>query len=332
MRSHPSEAHDLHPRPRNSQFGFLRQATERAKTLAMRLSVPFIAVAFLSGNARAEGDSLVDILGPREIAVGEAMRGMATGATAIGLNPAGLALNSELVFEGGYGYRPDDHASLIHASACDSTGVPGCFYYNYAGSNPDMSGPATHRTTHIAGTTLAYPITSHASVGTSIKYLHFASDVMGESKASGLNFDLGAAIRVNDSVNFGVAGYNLWGAESPEWGRAAGGGILARPISMLALSFDARWRLSNGDRSVRYGGGAELFLRSSNGQQGYPIRFGILRDNGLGTTYMSGGLGFAGMRLSIDIAARKAMSGTGETLFIASIRFYPPVGSRDDRQ
>src|SRR5262245_10231684 len=43
-----------------------------------------------SADAEAENDSQSDLLGPREIAVGEAMRGGATGSTAIGLNPAGL--------------------------------------------------------------------------------------------------------------------------------------------------------------------------------------------------------------------------------------------------
>lgn len=298
----------------------------------MRPVFPLIVVSSVFGSAHAEGDSLVDVLGPREIAVGEAMRGLATGSTAIGLNPAGLSFNSELVFEGGYGYRPTDQASLVHVSACDSTGLPGCFYYNYSRSSPDVAGIDMHRSTHIAGMAVAHSLTSRLSVGSTLKYLSHSTDVMGESNASGFNFDFGAAVRINESVSAGVAGYNLWGAESPQWSRAVGGGIAARPIQMLALSFDARWRLAEGDRSARYGGGAELFLRSSNGQQGYPIRVGILRDNGMGTTYMSGGLGFTGMRLSIDVAARRAIGGGDETMFLASMRFYPPVGARDDRR
>src|SRR5262249_55888196 len=112
----------------------------------MRL-VP-IALISLIGSAHAEGDALVDALGPREIAVGEAMRGAATGASAIGLNPAGLPLNRELVFEGGYGYRLDDQASLLGVSACDSTSaVSGCFYYQYAGSNPELGGMTLSRRT-----------------------------------------------------------------------------------------------------------------------------------------------------------------------------------------
>ncbi len=46
-------------------------------------------VVSLIGSAYAEGDALVDTLGPREIAVGEAMRGAATGASRSGsIQPA----------------------------------------------------------------------------------------------------------------------------------------------------------------------------------------------------------------------------------------------------
>src|SRR6187551_788766 len=109
-----------------------------------------IVITSLIGTAHADGDSLVDSLGPREVAVGEAMRGGATGASAIGMNPAGLPLTHELVFEGGFGYRAADSASLVGVSACDSTvAAPGCFYYSYAGSDPELSGGVTmHRRTH----------------------------------------------------------------------------------------------------------------------------------------------------------------------------------------
>lgn len=282
-------------------------------------------VTSLIGSAYAEGDALVDTLGPREIAVGEAMRGAATGASAIWLNPAGLPLNRELVFEGGYGYRLTDQASLVGVSACDSTSaIPGCFYYNYSGSSPELGGMAMSRRTHMAGTSLAYPISPRAFIGTSIKYFNFDSDVMAEQKASGFNWDVGATFRVTDVVNVGAAGYNLWGAESPELPRAVGGGVLARPLPILAVSFDARWKIDGDDHPARYGGGAELFLRPSSGQSGFPIRAGALRDNGLDTTYVSGGVGYATMKFAVDVAARYAVSGADDTMFIASMRFYGP--------
>ncbi|MEO6774438.1 MAG: hypothetical protein ABI467_15710 [Kofleriaceae bacterium] len=293
--------------------------------MRLRIGLTVGMLASITLSAHAEGDSLVDDLGPREIAVGEAMRAGATGSTAIGLNPAGLPLNQELVFEGGYGYRASDSASLVSASACDSTNVlPGCFYYDYAGSNPDLMGVSDHRATHIAGTTLAYPISPGLSFGSSAKYFHHTTNVMGEDDTSGFTFDVGANYRIANAISVGAAVYNAFGTESPEFPRAAGGGVLVRPVQMLALSFDARWKLIDGDHSARYGGGAELFMRNDSGQVGFPLRAGVLHDSGLGVTYLSAGLGLAGMKYGLDVAARHAVDGSDETMFIASLRFFGP--------
>ena len=282
-------------------------------------------IAALTGSARADADSLDDILGPREIAVGEALRGGATGASSVDLNPAGLALNRELVFEGGYGYREADSASLVGVSACDSTNaLPGCFFYSYAGSNPELAAMTLHRSTHVGGLSLSRVILPRILVGTTAKYYRFRSEMAGESNASGTTFDLGATIRLNELFNLGVSAQNLWSStESPQFPRAVGGGIYAHVISALALSFDARWRLDGGT-TARYGGGAELFLRGSGGQTGYPIRVGALHDNGLGATYLSAGLGFTSLRFGIDVAGRREISGGDETLIVASMRIFGP--------
>ncbi len=283
----------------------------------------FLVVA--TGSAFADGDSLVDMLGPREIAVGEALRGGATGASSIALNPAGVALNRELVFEGGYGYRQSDGASLVHTSACDSTSaIPGCFYYDYAGSNPTLEGMSLHRTTHVLGAALAYPLSPRFALGSTMKYFRFDSDVMNEPKSSGFTWDVGATARVTDILNLGVTGYNLIGADSVDFPRAVGGGVLVRPIPSLTASFDTRWRLEDNDHTARYGGGLEYFLATQHGQTGFPIRAGVLHDNGLNATYVSGGLGLATLRYSIDVTGRFAASGPSDKLVIASMRFYGP--------
>jgi hypothetical protein len=289
-------------------------------------SGPWIVLAAgLAGSAHADGDALEDMLGPREIAVGEALRGGATGASAISLNPAGLPLSRDVVFEGGYGYRASDGASLISVSGCDTTvALPGCFYYDYAGSNRDLDGMSLHRRTHVAGVALAYLLSPRVYLGTNLKYFHFASEVMNEPDASGFTYDVGATVRLTDLVNLGVAGYNLWGASSVQFPRAAGGGVVAHPIPTLAISFDARWKLDGDQHPARFGGGAELFLRTTNGQTGFPIRVGALRDSGLASTYLSAGLGLASMRYAIDVAARTAVSGASDNVIIASMRFYGP--------
>lgn len=280
-----------------------------------------LAVAAVGGAAHA--DSLQDLLGPREIAVGEAMRGGATGASSIGLNPAGLPLNRELVFEGGYGYRASDSASIVGVSACDSTNAaPGCFFYDYAGSSPELAGMSGTRTSHIAGVSLSRAIVPRISVGATAKYFRFSEQMEGvdEAKDKGFSFDLGATVRVTELINLGVSGQNLWGEESTYFPRAIGGGVFARPVPSLALSFDSRWK-TDGD-GARYGGGGELFIRA--GEYGIPIRAGGLHDGGLDASYVTGGIGLANMKWGLDIAARRGVSGSDETLVLASMRFYGP--------
>jgi hypothetical protein len=283
------------------------------------------SVAAMSGSARAGADSLNDQLGPREIAVGEALRGGATGVASVDLNPSGLPLNRELVFEGGYGYRAADSASLIGVSACDSTNaVPGCFFYDYAGSNPDLDGMTGHRTTHVGGLTLSRMLVPRVLIGATTKYYHFTSDMSGEANASGTAFDLGATVRLTDLINIGVSAQNLWAStSSPQFPRAVGGGLYAHLATTLALSFDSRWKL-DGDTSARYGGGAELFLRGNGGQSGFPLRAGALHDDGLGATYLSAGLGYAALGWGIDVAGRREVKGGDETLILASMRFFGP--------
>ncbi len=285
-----------------------------------------LVVTALLGTAHADNhDSLGDFMGPREIAVGEAMRGGATGASAIGENPAGLPLNRELVFEGGYGYRPSDQASLLGVSACDSTaGMPGCFFYDYAGSSPDLDGVSMHRTQHVGGLALGRMLTPRIFFGTTVKYFHVASDVMSDPSSSGFTFDAGLLVKLTDLVNLGFAGYNLYGAESIEFPRAVGGGMQAHPLPALAVSFDMTWRLVGTDQAARYGGGLEYFVLRNNGQTGYPIRLGALHDNGLGATYVSGGLGIKSPQYGVDVALRREVSGGQETMFIASMRFFGP--------
>jgi hypothetical protein len=293
----------------------------------MRSLALAISIAALAASADAGADGLSDQLGPREIAVGEALRGGATGASAADLNPSGLSLNRELVFEGGYGYRAADSASLIGASACDSTNaVPGCFFYNYAGSNPDLGGMSLHRTTHLGGLALSRALVPRVMIGATVKYYRFTSEMPGESDASGTAFDLGATLRITDIVNLGVSAQNLWETTAtPQFPRALGGGIYAHLASALALSFDMRWKLEDGDHSMRYGGGGELFLRNSGGQSGFPIRIGALHDAvGSGATFLSAGLGFASISWGIDVAGRREVSGGDETLVIASLRFFGP--------
>ncbi len=277
-------------------------------------------------SAPAGADNPSDFIGPRELAVGEALRGNATGQVGAALNPGGIPLNRELVFEGGYGYRSTDSATLISASACDSTsGIPGCFFYEYAGDSPTLGGGATaQHSTHVGGMALSYPLLPRFLIGGTLKYFHFDSDIL-EPSASGFAADFGATVRLTTSISAGFSGQNLYRSkDSDEFPRVLGGGVYAHPLQLLAVSFDMKWNLDGADQAARYGGGAELFLPLGDGQTAIPLRAGALHDNGLGATYLSGGLGYAATTWGIDIGARHEVKGGDDTQVIASLRVYGP--------
>jgi hypothetical protein len=282
-----------------------------------------VALVGLTGTARAD-DGLGDIMTPRELAVGEALRGGATGSAAIGMNPAGLPLNRELVFEGGYGYRESDSASLIGVSACDSTNaMPGCFFYNYAGSSPDLDGMSGTRRTHIGGMALSRQFLPRVMIGATTKYYSFDSTMTGEEDHSGVLFDLGTTLRLTELISAGFVAQNLYGTErSPQFPRTLGGGVMMHPIPQLGMSFDMRWRVEGEATRARYGGGLEYFAKS--GGSGFPLRVGGLRDENTSATYVTGGLGFATMKYGLDVGAQKQVKNGDDLLIVASLRFFGP--------
>ena len=278
-----------------------------------------------AGSARADADGLIEPMGPREIAVGDAMRAGATGATGALLNPAGVPLTNELVFEGGYGYRPTDHASIIAVSGCDSTNVvPGCFYYHYLNASPELGGMELSRSSHTFGATLSRAIVPRILVGAGVKYFRYSSDMPGEGDAKGFTWDVGTTIRITDMINIGGVGYNLTGSDSPQFPRAIGAGALVRPIQNLTASFDALWNLDRDGKDGRYGGGLEYFLLTRQGQLGWPIRAGAVHDIAAEGTYLSAGLGLSTMKLGIDLGGRRQIRGGDEMIIVASLRIYGP--------
>lgn len=281
----------------------------------------------LAGVARADvqhtGDALDDLFDPRTIAVGEAGRAQANGAAAIGLNPSGMVFDHELAFEGDYGYRVSDGASIVTASACDSTSaLLGCFYYHYTGADPDTGNIGTHSSLQMGGATFALPLGQNFAIGTGLKYYHFSTDDPAETSAASFALDAGATFHLTNTFAVGGAGYNLVGP-STELPRAFGGGVMFRPVQMLALSFDSRWLAYQGDHSARFGGGAQLFLSAQGGQLGIPIAGGVLHDDDLHVTYLSGGLGIKMAGYGVDVTARFSVDGPSDTEIIASLRLFP---------
>ena len=292
-----------------------------------RSPLAVVALFCLSSTASADANSLTDYFGPREVSLGETMRADSYGSLATTLNPAGLALNRQLVFEGSYGYRPGDSASAVAISACDSTVVvPGCFYYHYFGAEPTLEGEAFDRRVHEGGIAAARALGSRLFIGVNARYFDYESNLMGEADSSGFAADFGVTLRATSNIQAAVVGYNLLAADSAQYPMGVGAGITVRPVAPLAFGLDGLWNLDvpEGKSTGRYGAGAEFFLQSADQQSGYPIRAGVVHDRELEGTYATAGLGYTSLRVGLDVGARKQVDGGDELMVQAGLRFFGP--------
>lgn len=288
------------------------------------LCAAFLAAA--AGKASAQADSLNDNLGPRQVALGEALRAAAVGSAATTTNPAGVALTRAYVIEGSFGLRPDDDARAVNASVCDSVTsarVAACLYYDYFSSSPEGGA----RRVHELGLTTAVPLGDHLILGVSHKYRDYEEsgvEAMPEDHStSGYGMDSGMIVRLTSTFNVAAVGYNLIGHDEDQFPMGVGTGLafFATPTFMLAA--DARWNLETDDG--RWGAGIEYFLTTSGGQQGFPLRGGYVYDELNGASYVTAGLGYITPRIAVDVGGRKQVSKEGdETLVQFGLRLFLP--------
>jgi hypothetical protein len=290
--------------------------------------VAFATALFsVASTATADADSLTDYFGPREISLGEGLRADAQGSLATTMNPAGLALTRQLVFEGSYGYRPTDSASTLAVSACDSTvPVPGCFYYHYFTASPEVAGVEFSRRVHEFGIAAARSLSRRFSFGMNTRYFDHDSDLTGEEDSSGFATDMGLTLRASEAIQIGVVGYNLLAADSAQYPMAIGSGIAIRPVQPLKIGFDGLWNLDlpEGESTGRYGGGVEYFIRAEDRQSGYPLRIGAVHDRQLESTYITGGLGLTTTKIGIDVGGRRQVDGGDDWMLLGSLRLFGP--------
>lgn len=279
---------------------------------------------------KAAADSLVDNLNPRSVGMGETMRGSAHAGLAPSLNPSGLALSRQLVFEGTFGFRPEDGATSASASACDATvAIAGCFYYQYLGASPEVGDEELRRGVHESGSLFAAQVSDLVYAGINIKYFTYTSDLPDEDDARGFGLDAGVTLDAGDHVDLGVAGYNIFAHDAAQYPRGVGAGVAVRPVEPFALALDGAWNLeSDEDSAGRYGFGGEYFLSVQGGQAGIPLRAGGVYDAGRDGGFVTAGGGYMTRRAGLDAGARYQVSGGDELMLLVSVRLFGPAEPR----
>jgi len=291
----------------------------------MRNVVLWVVVA-TSSKAAAQADSLTDTMGPRQVALGEALRAAAVGSSATTANPAGVALTESYVIEGSFGVRPQDDARVAGASVCDSMTskvVAACLYYEFFTASPEGGSRTAHEvglTTSITtpGRRFLLGVTQHYR-----DYEEGGTAAMPEDNSvSGYGVDAGTIVRLTESFNLAAVGYNLIWHDKDQFPLGVGGGLAWFVAPTFMISGDARWNLETNDG--RWGAGAEYFMTTSGGQQGFPLRAGYVYDELTGGSYLTGGLGYITPRVAIDVGARHQVSRGDETMVQFGLRLFLP--------
>ena len=262
-------------------------------------------------------DSVLDTVDARSLGMGEARRAEAFGSASTSLNPSGLSLNKQLVFEGAYGFNDTNDDKLIRAVACDSTvPVGGCFFYNFQSLHLDPTLDSDDQSYHLFGATSARAISSHLHVGFTFKYVNFE----GASEESGFATDVGLTLELSRGIRVAGVGYNLYHTvDHPEFERAFATALSVRPGNgALAINGDAYWNTEREGKSGRYSGGAEYFFSPSK-TVSYPIRVGAIRDRNLSNTYLNWGFGIQTVKIGLDVGIRRQISDGDEWLFQGSL-------------
>lgn len=211
---------------------------------------------------------------PRGIAMGEGVRGQATGALGPLANPSGMALVKQYSIEGMYGFSFRDLGSNLHLSIVDSvtSRIAAGIYYNFVHSSPrfhcaEIANCDPQREGHETGLALAMALGDYLTFGLTAKYITVTTDIVNAgyvnsnggidpgtmmpypkrrtidsstagASLDGFTADAGLTLKLGESFSVGLVGYNLVPLKSVEAPIAMGLGLSYHPGPALTIGLD----------------------------------------------------------------------------------------------
>jgi hypothetical protein len=283
--------------------------------------VAFFSVALFCALSPLAMAGDLQVIPPRSLGMGGALRGAAAGGSAIMLNPSGMTLSRSYVVEGSYHYLNREQGHLGHVSIVDSTSgfnLGGGLYYTYATASP-AAAPGSGR--HEAGLALAFPFGERVSLGGTVRYLRARRDAgtapaaTPADRTSGFTFDAGITIRPAASVAIGIVGYGLRDLDDAQVPMSAGAGVAVLPTEQLVLAVDGLLDFRTSElaqgRTLSVFGGAEYTFASR-----FAVRAGGGRGGPRERSFLTLGLSLLSEVGALDVGARSDLQGSEKEVFI----------------
>jgi hypothetical protein len=266
--------------------------------------------------------------GTRSLGMAGALRGAATGDSALTLNPSGMSLMRAYVIEGAYAHdgAGSDTSNLGRLSIVDSTSgfnLAGGVYYQYLS---ERLGGGINRTGHEGAVALSVPFGEHLFVGGTVKYFRLHTDGVS-ALTKGFTFDAGLTVKPVGAVTLGVVGQNLSDLHTSRAPRTVGGGIAVGATTDFLLAFDAVYDFTTRRDT---GGAGKVWTFMGGAEYLFAKRFALRAGGGRrGTTragYLSAGASYIAQVGAIDFGFQEDLSGTARETFIGvSARVFLPA-------
>lgn len=304
----------------------------------MRIVASTLLVAATLGFGRQAYATWPDYIGTRAVGMGGALRAAATGDAGPMLNPSGMALARAYAVEAGYQLTSDPSSHRPHLSVVDSTsatGIAAGLHYTYVSAKPGNA----KLTGHEAGLAVSIPFGGRVFLGGQAKYYRLSSAStlappeglpdLPEETTRGFTFDLGATIRVLETLNFAVVGYNLADLDSALAPVALGTGAAYAPLAKVTLAFDTVFDFTTYDDTretlTSLMGGVEYLTDG-----GVAVRVGGGRNGPREAGYVSAGASAISELGAVDVGISRDLSGDPKlTMFVISARLFAATGAVD---
>jgi hypothetical protein len=262
--------------------------------------------------------------GTRAAGMGGALRGAATGDSALNLNPSGMSLLRAYVIEGAYihdsaGPFKSDTGRVSIVDSTSGFNLAGGLFYDYIS---ESAANGFKESGHEGGVALSFPLGEFLTMGGTVKYLRLSRS--GTAPVRGFTFDAGVTVKPVAAVSIGVVAQNIAEMNVDRTPRTVGGGITVGATTNFLLAFDTVVQFVPApvsDKVWTFMGGAEYLFAKS-----FALRAGGGRRGGINAGYLTAGASYIAQVGAVDFGFQQDLSGNArETLLGFSARLFLPA-------
>lgn len=290
--------------------------TTRPRAAALALAFASLAAADPALAADPAPGGLADLTGPRALALGGGA-GVQSGTEGIFVNPGAIGARRRYAAEAFFAL--DRRSGLsdgrwVGGTVVDAiSSAPVAVSAGYLRALDDQA----TGTGNVVTFGFSTPVANRVWLGGQGRWVDLKG---GPERIGAVTADAGLYWEVSDLVTVGVAGYNLVPVgHERALPQGMGAGLSFGSDTSFKVTADWRGDFERAGKTTnRYGAGAELLLGRM-----FPVRAGWVKDETLGTSWWSAGLGVVSSGgMAIDAGYRQSLDASAARTIVLSLKIF----------